>query len=183
MNLLDMLLSEDNRSALDQLSKEFDLTPDQTKGAVRELMPALTRGLERNTSDTKGLDQLLEAIEKGQHDGYVNQPDILGKSSTTQDGNDILGHIFGNKEVSREVARTASEASGISGTLLKKMLPVLASVAMGIISKKLFGGNTSSGRRVNRNQGGGLIGALLDSDGDGSVWDDILSMGAKAMLR
>lgn len=183
MNILDLLLSNENKGTLEQLSKDFNLTEDQTRSAVSQLVPALTTGLKRNTAGPKGLDELLEAIEKGNHDRYVNEPSTLGRPETRDDGNDILGHIFGNKEVSREVSKTASQASGISSTLLKKMLPVLATIAMGAISKKIFGGNANAGRRVNRSEGGGLIGALLDSDGDGSIWDDVLSMGAKALLR
>lgn len=181
MNLLELLLSDENKSAIDQLAKQFNLNPEQTRGAVEGLVPALSRGLENNTSSTKGLDELLDALETGNHGNYINEPDILGKPETTKDGNDILGHIFGNKEVSREVAKSASQASGLTSTLLKKMLPVVASLAMGALSKRLLGGSNS--RVTNRSTGGGLIGALLDSDGDGSIWDDILSMGAKAMLR
>lgn len=178
MNILDILMADENRSALDTLSKNFNLSQSETKNAVQELIPALTRGIQKNTDQPAGLDELLDALKTGGHNQYVDQPDILSKPATTKDGNDILGHIFGTKEVSRNVAKRASQNSGISSTLLKKMLPVVASLVMGALSKKLIGGGRSASRADT-----GIIGSLLDSDGDGAIWDDLLGMGAKALLR
>ena len=40
-------------------------------------------------------------------------------------GNDILGQIFGNKDVSRNVAGHAAEQTGIDSSLLRRMLPLM----------------------------------------------------------
>ena len=179
-SLLDLLLSGDNKSTIDQLSKNFGLDESQTRSAVKELIPALSRGLQNNSSSEPGMNDLLEALRTGEHSRYMDQPTSLGANTTTKDGNDILGHIFGSKEVSREVASRASSKTGISSSLLKKMLPVLASVAMGTLGKSLLGG---SSRSNNRSASSGILGSLLDSDRDGSVWDDVLGMAARTMLR
>ena len=47
----------------------------------------------------------------------MDDPTLLNKTETTKDGNDILGHIFGTKEVSREVANQVSQKSGVSSTI------------------------------------------------------------------
>jgi len=180
-NILDMLLSGNNGNTIKDLSKQFDLPEDQTRSAVEELIPALTRGMQNNTQSAPGMDDLLDALRTGDHTRYMDQPDILNKPATTKDGNDILGHIFGTKEVSREVANRVSKKSGVSSTILKKMLPVLASLAMGALSKGVFGGSKAGAS--NNASAGGLVGALLDSDRDGSIWDDVLKLAAKTMLR
>lgn len=180
MNILDMLLSDDNARAITDVSQQFDLSETQTRDAMKELVPALSRGLQRNTAEPKGLDDLLDALKTGGHKSYLDEPDILSKPTTTKDGNDILGHIFGDKEVSRNVAKEAASRSGISSVLLKKMLPVVASLVMGALSKKLLGGNA---RNVNRSNTGGLLSSLLDADGDGSIWDDILKLGMRTLLK
>lgn len=179
MNVLETILGPDNKGMLKELTDQFGLTDDQTRSALENLVPPLSRGLQKNTGNTPGLDELLDALESGNHGRYVESPDILRKTETRDDGNDILGHIFGNKEVSRKVANQASVTSGISSALLKKMLPVVATIVMGTMSKKILGG----GSRANRADAGGLIGNLLDMDNDGSYWDDILSIGAKALIR
>ena len=179
MNILDLLLAPENKGAIDQLSQNFDLSPQQTNAAVKELIPALTRGLQNNTSNGPGLDELLAALQKGNHSNYLETPDVLRQSTTAKDGNDILGHIFGNKQVSRDVAGRASQRSGIASGVLKKMLPIVATMVMAQLGKKVLGG----GKTVNQNASTGLIASLLDSDRDGAIWDDLLSIGARTMLR
>lgn len=175
--LLDLLLGKDNQQAVDELSRSFNLPEDQTRKAMEGLIPALTRGLQKNTQNGPGMDELLEALKTGRHDRYVDRPETLGTPQTTDDGNGILGHIFGTKEVSREVANRVSKQAGIPSALLKKMLPIVASLVMGSLSKRVLGGSKS------RSASGGLLSSLLDSDRDGSIWDDVLGMAARSLLR
>ena len=183
-NILDVIMGDENKSAIREIQKNFNLDEKQTRAAVEELIPALSRGLRKNTQDTQGMEDLLEALRTGEHEKYMEQPGNLSAPAATRDGNDILGHIFGDKQVSREVADRASKSAGISSTLLKKMLPTLATVVMGALSRKVIGG--SAGRSAGRTAqagSGGLLTSLLDSDRDGSIWDDVLGMATKNILR
>lgn len=177
-NILDILFADENKTALQEVQKNFNLSEKDTRVAVEELIPALSRGLQKNTQATPGMDDLLEALRTGKHTQYMEKPSTLGSSETTRDGNDILGHIFGSKDVSREVANRAAKQSGLSSTLLKKMLPVVATLVMGAMSKKVLGSGST-----NRASSGGILSSLLDSDRDGSIWDDVLGMAARSMLR
>jgi len=178
-NILDLLFADENKAALDEVQKNFNLNDSETRSAVEGLIPALSRGLQKNTQETPGMDDLLDALRTGSHKQYMDKPGSLGSTETVKDGNDILGHIFGDKKVSREVANRASRQSGLSSTLLKKMLPVVASLVMGVLSKKVLGG----GGAMTRASSGGLLTSLLDGDRDGSIWDDVLGMAARTLLR
>lgn len=186
MNLFDLVMDNKNSTMVSQVAKQFGLNDDQARGAIGELLPSLQRGMQHNTSGEKGLEELLAAVEKGSHQRYVDQPDVIGLPETTEDGNNILGHIFGNKEVSRNVASNAAKQTGLSSGLLKKMLPVIASIAMGTLSKQIFSkggiGGGSSGRAMANKQSRGIVASILDSDNDGSMIDDILGMAFK-MIR
>ena len=182
-SILDVILGEDNKSAIREIQTTFDLDEVQTKAAVEELIPALSRGLRNNTQEAQGMEDLLEALRTGKHEKYMEQPSSLTAPETMREGNDILGHIFGNKQVSREVANRASAKAGISSTLLKKMLPVLATVVMGALSKKVIGGRGRTSSQTRQASSGGMLSSLLDSDRDGSIWDDVLGMAARTMLR
>ena len=103
-------------------------------------------------------------------------------------GNDVLGHLFGSKDVSRAVAHSAASRSGLDPTLLKKMLPLLAMVVAGSMAKQrsapgssglggMLGGLLSGGQPA---KGVGWAG-LIDADGDGNPLDDILRMAGKVM--
>ncbi len=181
-NILDVLFSGENKASLDAVQDNFNLSEEDTRVAIEELIPALSRGLQKNTQDAPGMDDLLDALRTGEHARYMEKPSTLGAPETVKDGNDILGHIFGDKKVSREVANRVAKKSGLSSTVLKKMLPIVASLVMGALSKKVLGGG-SRGRGVNRANSGGLLTSLLDSDRDGSIWDDVLGLAARSMLR
>ena len=71
----------------------------------------------------------------------LEDPRFAGSASGVSDGNAILGHIFGNKDVSRGVAAHAAQSTGIGSSILKQMLPVIASMVMG----SLFKGSTGRG--------------------------------------
>ena len=121
---------------------------------------------------------------------------IRDRPNTVNEGNSILGHIFGSKDVSRNVANYGAQKAGLSSTLMKKALPILATLVMSSLSKKfiggqkssggLFGGNNNNGNifssGVAANQNRGMLESFLDADKDGSVMDDLLSLAVKAVV-
>jgi hypothetical protein len=52
------------------------------------------------------------------------------------DGNGILGHLFGSKDLSRAVAAQAAQATGIGQQVLQQMLPAIAAMIMGGMFKQ-----------------------------------------------
>jgi hypothetical protein len=137
--------------------------------------------MQHHTQESKGLDDLISALNKGNHSQYIDDPGVLGRQETVKDGNSILGHIFGSKDVSRNVAKSAAQETGLGSTLLKKMLPVVATMVMGTLGKKILGGGSSAA--PSRQESPGLLSSLLDSDRDGSIIDDVLGMAFKAAFR
>ena len=182
MDLLASILNSQNGGAVSQLARNFGLEQDQAVSAISSLVPALSAGLSRNISGG-GLDGLLAALSGGQHQKYLDDVSTLGQPDTIDDGNGILGHILGSKDVSRQVAAAASERTGVGQEVLKRMLPVVASMVMGALSKQ------SSGFAAQSQQagaGGDLLGTLssfLDSNRDGSVADDVLGIVGRLLSK
>jgi len=212
MNLLDMIMSAQGGATAQQAGSQLGLNQQQSQSAIAALLPAISSALKQNTSNPQGLAGLLGALQGGSHDQYLENPQMLGQPESVHDGNAILGHLFGSKEVSREVAGRAAKQTGIGADVLKKMLPLVATMAMGSLSKQtrqpsmqsaltgmamqhLMGGKQSAGglggilsavmggkAKAQRQQqqahqnGMGMIGKMLDADGDGSTMDDILGM-------
>lgn len=178
MDLMDLLKASGGGDSLGQLAKTVGLGSSDTSNLVEALAPALMRGMQKNTADDSGLAGLRRALETGGHDRYIDNPELLGSEDTRTDGNNILGHIFGSKDVSRNVAAVAAKDTGIDASLIKKVLPLLATLAMGAMNKK-----TSAGREIGTSaSAGGLgpLGDLLNMGGkSGSGLDDILGMARK----
>ncbi len=167
MELLDIIASAHNGRGLESIGRQFGLDERQTRAAVEQLAPAVAAGVRRNAHSPEGMAELLRALQGGRHDRYLDEPDAVQFSNVAGDGNAILGHVFGSKDVSREVAMRAAGGTGIGGAILKQLLPIIASMVMGAITKKMTGG----ARRAPQPQsggGGGLGDILGDVLGGGS---------------
>lgn len=176
MNILDAILGAQGGGAAGQLGRQFGLDESQVGSALSALVPAVAAGFQQNMSSPLGLDGLLSALGGGQHQQYVDDLNTLNRPDTTADGNGILGHIFGSKDVSRQVASRAAAQTGISEGVLKSMLPVVAAMAMGAMSKRMAAAPTpATGARP----AGDLLGMLtpmLDAGRDGSIVDDVMGL-------
>lgn len=170
MNLLGMLLDTQGSPALKQLTSAFGVSEGEAKNALSALVPALARGMQNNLAQQNGVAELLGALRKGQHQRYIDQPGTLPAEQVTADGNAILGHLFGSKDVSRNVAAKAAESTGLDQGLIKQALPLLAGLAMGALSKQ-----SDAGRSV-----GGLLPGLLGGGADDEFGlDDVLNLARK----
>lgn len=174
MNLMDLLGGSGASSSIDELAGAVGLDRDKAASVIGALQPALMRAVKNQAANGEGLDSFRRALETGNHQRYVENPALLREATTRDEGNAILGHLFGNKDVSRNVAAQASAQTGISPDLIKQALPLVASLAMGAMSKQ-----SNAGRDLGDAAGGGglgSLGALLDSDGDGVGLDDVLGL-------
>jgi len=191
MNILETILSDKNGAIVNQIANQFGLDPAQAQSAIAKLVPAVAQGVKKNAATQQGFDSLTQALKKGNHQQYLSQPENLTSANAAVEGNAILGHVFGSKEVSREVANRAAQETNVSPDILKQMLPLLATTVMGSLGQKAQGGGTSGlvkgliGQVLGGKKAGqsndlmGMFGGMLDADNDGSYLDDIMGMVAK----
>ncbi len=220
MNLLEAILGAQNGASAQQAGSALGLDQSQTQNAIAALLPAISSAFKKNTQSPQGFGQLMEALQRGNHQQYLEEPERMGREESITDGNAILGHLFGSKDVSRAVAGHAAEKTGIGADVLKKLLPMVATMAMGSLSQQtrqpsmkqqlanlaiqqmmgggqqqssggiggllgglLGGGQAKQQRQVQHQQGLGMLGKMLDADGDGSMMDDILNMAMQAASK
>jgi hypothetical protein len=136
MNLFDMLANAQNGQGMDQLARQFGLSQQQTQAAVEALLPAFSQGLKRNASDPYGVGSFLNAMASGNHARYFEDAQNAFSPQGMAEGNGILGHLFGSKDLSRAVAAQAAQATGLGQQTLQQMLPVIASMIMGGLFKQ-----------------------------------------------
>lgn len=209
MNLMEAILSGGG-SPVSSMAKQFGLDEGQVTQVIQKMIPALTNGVKKNVQQQSGLEGLLQALNKGSHDRYLDNSDAL--LNATDDGNGILKHILGSKDMSRALADRTAKTTGVSSGILKKMLPLIAALVMGSLKKQgsssgmldqLLGGVLGGGGAA-KPAGGGLLGSilgglfgakkrsaapsglealtgLLDADGEGSMIDDLLGLAKKAL--
>lgn len=183
------------------MARELGVSEEQATTGAAALLPAILGGFKKQVqaqpAGAEGLGGLL-----GRLGGGALLDDVLSPQPTNVSrGNDVLGQIFGSKDVSRAVAQNTSAQTGLDPSVLKKMLPMLAMVVTGFMAKqqsaaptpssapgggvggllgKLFGKAAAGGATARAAAPTGLP-AMLDMNGDGNSLDDILGMAGKFM--
>jgi hypothetical protein len=186
---------------LQAMARELGVSESEAATGAQALIPAILGGFKKQAqaqpSGLEGLGSLL-----GQLGGGSLLDNVLSPQPTdVSRGNEVLGQIFGSKDVSRTVAQNAAERSGLAPSLLQKMLPMLAMLVAGYMAKQegaapaqptapggglggllggLLGGQPAAAGGRAPGASGGLA-SMLDVNGDGNPLDDILRMAGKMM--
>ena len=186
---------------LQSMARELGVSETQAASGAEALIPAILGGFKKQAqSQPAGIEGLGGLLGQLGGSGLLDQ--VLAPEPTdVSGGNNVLGQIFGSKDVSRAVAQNAASQSGLDASLLKKMLPMLAMLVAGYMAKQPDGGPAAQPSAPSGGLGGllgGLLGgqgarsptqgaagtglaAMLDLNGDGNALDDIMRMAGKAM--
>lgn len=130
---------------LQSMARELGVSESQAKSGAAALLPAILGGFKKQTqAQPAGLGGLGGLL--GQLGGGSLLDDVLSPQPTNVNrGNDVLGQIFGSKDVSRTVAQNAAASSGLDPAILKKMLPILAMLVAGYMAKQSAGAGAPAG--------------------------------------
>lgn len=179
MQLSDIL---NQTGGLRSIARELNLREDDAEKAAAALAPAVLGGFRKQAeSSPGGLDGLGGMLNQLGGSGMLDS--LLSSTPTdTAPGNNVLGQIFGSKDVSRAVAQNAAAQTGQDASVLKKMLPMLAMLVAGYMAKNRGAGTA----RFSSDGGaglGGMMGSMLaDRPSAGSADEglgSLLGMGGK----
>jgi hypothetical protein len=189
-SILDMLSGQLGGGALDMIGSQIGADSSQVERAVPAALGSLMTGLARNAQSTEGVGALAAALSKD-HDGSVLD-NLSGVLSAPDQGSGagILGHVFGARQGAVESALGSS--TGLDASSIGKLLTMLAPLVMGALGKQQrqgglnpsdLGGLLQQERRTASRQVPdlGVLGSLLDSDGDGDIKDDVAKIGGSLL--
>jgi hypothetical protein len=145
MNLNELLPN----GGIEALAGQLGIPADQARRGAEALLPSVLGGMGDNPA---GVESHVNDLG-----GARLADNVVGSEPTQVDqGNQLLGGIFGSKDVSRQVAGHAAQSSGLSPALLQQMLPILAMLVAGHLA----------GRSGGQQGGlGGLLGSVLSGLG------------------
>lgn len=199
-SLTDQLFDQLNGAPLRQISQQLGIGQAQTAGAVSAALPLLLGALGRNASQPQGAEALFGAL-RNDHAGDGDIAGLLGAvlggtQSRQTNGAGILGHIFGGQQPRAEAS--LGQATGLGGDKAGQLMKILAPIVLAYLAKQMFQNRQAGGApadptaqllgsilgqeqqqvRQQGGLGGGLLGAVLDQDGDGQLGlGDLLKMG------
>jgi len=154
------------RSYGSKVSKNLSGTLGLDRGLIKQIIPQIAPlilgGLKKQKDNHGGTERVDHILNK------YGSPDVLGdlaglfrEKASDENPDPNLGGLLGNSGVN--AANTIAKKFNIDGGTALKLIPMLAPVILGALSKK----------RNKRSVGSTGIASLLDQDGDGSILDDV----------
>jgi hypothetical protein len=198
-DLASTLLSSFDANSVQAISRQLGLSPQAAGTAIQAALPMLLGQLGRNAAQPEGASALLGAITRDHSatpatgaglggilgsilggGGAASQARAAGPSLA--DGMAILGHVFGGGGTQRATNPQVPSVAGLDAASSTKLLAMLAPLVMSALGRMNQGGQLTASslggllgdesQRVAQaapSALGGLMGAVLDRDGDGKV--------------
>lgn len=200
-SLQDLLGQKDSSAAVGQISANLGADPATVNSAVQMALPVILSGLANNAKSAEGAQNLDSALAKDHSGGLLsNLSDFLtgGVPAPTEatretNGSGILGHILGSNQTT--AAQEISNRTGLNAGQAANLLITLAPIVMAYLGKEKRESNLNAGgisdlltgkTKEMKSSGNPMIdlaSKMLDSDGDGSVVDDLASMAAGYFMK
>ena len=195
-SLAEELFQQLQGAPLQQVSQQLGTGQMQTASAISAALPLLLGALGKNAAEPQGAEALFGALQTdhaGLDLGSVLGAVLGGGSAPSRqtDGAAILGHIFGGAQPRAEAS--LGQATGLGGDKAAMLMKILAPIVLSFLAQRFMGQGQSQAnpnvlsqvlgqeRQVAQQQGGlggGLLGAVLDQDGDGQLGlGDLLKIG------
>ena len=200
-NLMDLLQGQLSEGLLDQLSHQLGgADKQQTAAAASGIISTLIGGLSKNAATPEGAASLADALDRD-HDGGVldNLMDIFSGNEVTtphegmtraMNGSGIIKHILGDR--TGGAVNMISQMSGLDSGKTNNLMGMLAPIVMGALGRQkkqsgldvgglvsLLSGTVNAQRQQSGNPTMDLVTRFLDSDGDGSIMDEVAGFGMK----
>jgi hypothetical protein len=128
---------------LQQLASQWGVDESEVEQAARTALPALLGGMQANAQDPAGAQSLAAALSDHSGTSVSSLADV-----DEQDGQKIVGNIFGDNtdQVMSQLGGTGSGqgGSGSGGSIVQKLLPILAPIVMSWLANKIGQGGLGS---------------------------------------
>jgi len=159
-------ISEFMRSYGSKVSKNMSVPLGLDKKTIKQIIPQIAPlilgGLKKQKDEHGGTERIDHILNKyGNPDVLSDLAGLFRNKANDENPDPNLGGLLGNSGSS--AANTIAKKFNVSGSTIMKLIPMLAPVILGALTKK----------RDRRNVGSTGIGALLDQNGDGSILDDV----------
>lgn len=180
--LLDGVMDQLGPNGVAQIASGLGIDESAATKAIGLALPAIMGGMATNAAKPNGAQALSTALDEHSPSIFEQLGPLLAGDGP---GGAILGHVLGQKQ--GNVQQNLAGQSGLDLGTIAKLLPILAPIVMGFLSKQKQDNGLDAGgvgkilqqeraTAETSNPGLGGLGAILDADGDGSIVDDVMGM-------
>ncbi len=185
--ILDLITGPMGQQLISSVAGATGQDTNKTSSVLSMGLPVLMKAMQGNASTPEGAQGLMGALTK--HSGLMdNLGGLLGggiDNSVKEDGGKVLNHILGDKQ--QGIMEVIGQKVGIDAGTVGSILQTAAPMLLGFLGKQTQESGVSDANGLTSMLGGLLGGSsavgdqsfiekMLDSDGDGSVIDDVAGM-------
>ena len=189
-SILETLQQSLGGGVTDEIGRRIGADRTTASTALSAALPLILAALAKNTANEPGAAALHETISKN-HDGSIldHVGRLIGQPEQTEDGFNILQHLFGRRP--DRVNRGLSQTTGLDISQAGALLAMLAPVVLGAIGRakrekdldpQNLGNLLHQEKREIEQKAPrevGMLEKLLDADNDGDV--DLSDLSRKGM--
>lgn len=198
------LMAQLQGAPMQQMADQIGASPAQTESAVGAALPVLLGSLGRNAADPQGAANLFGALQRdhGAASGGAGGLDLggllgsllgggAGAGGNAGGGLDGAAILGGNQQRAQD---GLGQATGLGSGGAAQLLQLLAPIVMSFLAQRVSAGGMDAGglgqvlgrehaqAQQQGGLGGGLLGSLLDQDGDGQVGlSDLMKIGGSLL--
>jgi len=133
MPILDRLSKAQGGQAFANLARAFHLPPAKVEFAVDAMIAALVGQIRAKTPSRRFLSRFVELLDERTYRLVLENPTMLGTTSTQVLGNQALNAIAG-REATKKIALQSAKQADVSEMIAEYLLPVVAAMLVGTIA-------------------------------------------------
>lgn len=165
MSLMDIFASAHGGAFFANAGQAAGLDEATARDAIQKLGPAIAEKLRVRAQDEEAFDDLLDLIEDGDGDAFLDDATLIADKEVSSDGKAILKDIYGTQ------AKAVSDGmtiTGIDKAHVSKLMPVVAASVLAALARA-NGGPQALAASGSTGQGGGLLGSIVSAVIEGAM--------------
>jgi hypothetical protein len=178
MALMDILAAAQGGAFLANVGRAAGLDETTSRAAIGALGPAIAEKLRRRAEDAEALDALLDLLEDGDGDAFLDDPELIDDAEVTSDGKAVLKDIYGSLAAALDAG---AGLTGLSMVQVQKLMPIAAASVLAALARangraQPLAGDSGGGS-------GGLLGSIVSAVIEGAVKGAAQSLAPKRRRR
>jgi len=161
-NILDEFMKTLGPQVTKEMASKMKFDPRTAQKIIPQILPLILGGLKRQKENHGGQARVDHILNKyGKASNLDDISGLFSRGVKNKNPDPALGGLLGDSGF--EAVNLLTKQFNLKGSQIKQLIPVLAPLILGMLTKKRDAGKVGSTG----------IGRLLDQDGDGSILDDV----------
>lgn len=170
MSLMDMLRAAQDGRFIANAGRAAGVDREAAEAALTRMGPAIAAQLRKRADDPEALEKLLDLLEDGDGDAFLDDADLMDDAELIKDGEAVLADIYGSAAAARKALVIAPRDGAMT-----KLAAIAASAVLAALS-----------RQYAKPRMQGLMGeerALSNGEAQGGLFSTILEAVVKGVVQ